>query len=645
MERAARNLISLALLAALASASGHADVRLANISTRGEVGTGHDVLIGGFVVQGSVPLTIVLRAIGPSIDERFTLSPERLADPHLELFSSAGDAIASNDNWMDDASSGDIPVELQPTHAAESALLVTLPPGAYTAIVSGVGGATGIGLVEVFEVGGSDLSRLINLSSRVRVGSGDSVAIGGLIVSGDDAPRTYLVRARSTSVGAGALAPETLLPNPRLELFRGEALIGVNDDWRSDAAAGQIPATHVPGFDEEAALLVTLEAGAYTGVVSGVDGGEGIAIVEVFEVTEDLVDLDVSPALPLHTLNVPERFGLSVFARVTNARQMARAANGTIYVGSFAAGRVVAIQDRDFDGRADAHHTIDTGLDNPTGVAWRDGDLFVAAVSRILRYRDIDNRLTDPPPPEVVTDALPTDAHHGWKVLGFGPDGLLYTNVGAPCNVCLRDEIYATIVRLDVDQPGTPEVQIVASGVRNSVGFDWHPTTGELWFTDNGRDWLGDHAPPDELNRLASPGEHFGFPFVHGDGALDPSFGAGIDPADYTPPALALGPHVAALGMAFYSGYALPVAYRNQAFIAEHGSWNRTASAGHIGYRLSFARELGSGQLGYETFIDGWLGADDEAWGRPSDIITMPDGSLLVADDRADAIYRITYHR
>ena len=619
-----------------------ADTRLSNISTRGVVGTDDNVMIGGFVIRGALPVKVVVRGVGPSIPSGFVAPDEQLGNPRLDLFSSAGEIIARNDNWQDDPAAAQIPPQLQPLHPDESAVTLALPPGAYTAIVSGVGGTTGVGLVEVFELTPAGETRFINISTRARVETGDRVAIGGLIVSGNT-PRSYVLRARAGSIPATAVAPGDLLADPVLQLFRDTTLIDENDDWENHPDAAAIPSIYRPQRPEEAAILVTLDPGSYTGIVSGADGGQGIAIVEVFEVTVDLADLSPGADLPLESLTLPSGFHIGLFARVTNPRQMAHGADGTIYVGSFEAGAVHAVQDLDFDGRAEAIHTIDTGLDNPTGVAWRDGDLFVAAVHRILRYPNIDARLTNPPEPEIVTASLPHDAHHGWKVLGFGPDGLLYTNVGAPCNVCERDAIYATIVRLDADASGTPPVTIVASGVRNTVGFDWHPGTGQLWFTDNGRDWLGDFMPPDELNRVSALGEHFGFPHINGNAMLDPDFGSGHNPDSYTAPELELGPHVAALGMAFYSGFAFPGAYVNQMFIAEHGSWNRSQTAGHTGYRITLAREQSPGKLVYETFIEGWLGANNEVWGRPADVITMPDGSLLIADDRADALYRVTF--
>lgn len=632
----------LLVVALVWSATTHAEARLTNLSTRGVVGSGDDVLIGGFVIRGPAPVQVVVRGVGPGIPAELVAIRDQLADPLLELYSSAGEIISHNDNWQDLPTSAQIPLHLRPVHPAEAAVIVTLPPGAYTAIVSGAGGTTGVGLVEVFEVAAAGETRFINLSTRARVETGDRVTIGGLIVSGTS-PRSYVLRARAGSIPATAVAPGDLLPDPVIQLFRGASLIDHNDNWEVHPDAANIPTAFRPERSEEAAIFVTLDPGIYTGIVSGAGDGQGIAIVEVFEVTTDLPDLSAGEPLPLDTLALPAGFRLELFARVENARQMARAANGTIYVGSFAAGHVMAVQDLDFDGRADAIRTVDTGLDNPTGVAWRDGDLFVAAVHQILRYPDIDTRLANPPEPELVTASLPTDAHHGWKVLGFGPDGLLYTNVGAPCNVCERDAIYATIVRLDVDAADDPPVTIVASGVRNTVGFDWHPGTGELWFTDNGRDWLGDYLPPDELNRVSAPGEHFGFPYINGSAMQDPNFGGGHSPANYTAPQLELGPHVAALGMAFYSGYAFPGRYNHQVFIAEHGSWNRSQTAGHSGYRITLARESAPGTLVYETFIDGWLQSNNEAWGRPADVITLPDGSLLVADDHAGAIYRITH--
>nr|WP_275983146.1 PQQ-dependent sugar dehydrogenase [Propionivibrio soli] len=273
----------------------------------------------------------------------------------------------------------------------------------------------------------------------------------------------------------------------------------------------------------------------------------------------------------------------------------------------------------------------------PSGVAYRDGRLYVGAVNRILRYDDIDNRLDDPPQPVVVTDKLPSETHHGWKFIAFGPDGKLYVPVGAPCNICEPEkDVYASLLRMNADGS---DLQVFAHGIRNTVGFDWQPQTGALWFTENGRDMLGDDVPPDELNRASRAGQHFGYPYCHGGDIADPQFGDKRRCDAFEPPARKLGPHVAALGMRFYTGRMFPAEYRNQIFIAEHGSWNR---AQKIGYRISLVRVQGDKAVAYETFASGWLDGQS-VWGRPSDVLVLPDGSLLVADDYADVIYRISY--
>ena len=343
-------------------------------------------------------------------------------------------------------------------------------------------------------------------------------------------------------------------------------------------------------------------------------------------------------AAEMNEITLPPGFRITVFAAdVPNARQMALGPGGIVFVGSRSEGKVYAVVDRDGDHRADEVHVLASGLDMPSGIAVRDGDLYVAAVGRILRFRDVARDLRHPPPPEVVTDAYPSDRHHGWKFIAFGPDGRLYVPVGAPCNVCTPPgPLHASITRLDL-AGGRPEV--VARGVRNSVGFDFEPGTGTLWFTDNGRDWLGDEQPPDELNRLTRVGEHFGFPYCHGDGLRDPEHNAGRACAQFTAPARALGPHVAALGMRFYTGRLFPERYRGGIFIAEHGSWNRSTP---VGYRVTFVKIEGGRAVSYEPFAQGWLKGSTAA-GRPADVLVMQDGSLLVADDKAGRIYRITY--
>ncbi len=344
-----------------------------------------------------------------------------------------------------------------------------------------------------------------------------------------------------------------------------------------------------------------------------------------------------SAGLRLDLIKLPPGFEIAVFAAgVDNARQLARGPGGTIFAGSRRAGKVHALVDEDGDFKADRHFVIAENLTMPSGIAFRDGALYVAAVNRVLRYDDIEARLADPPEPVVVSAAFPSDAHHGWKYIKFGPDGKLYVPVGAPCNIC-NEPGYMAIKRMNPDGSGLEDF---ALGVRNSVGFDWHPASGELWFTDNGRDFLGDDVPPCELNHAPHQGMHFGYPFCHGADIRDPEYGQDAQCSTYTPPAQPLGPHVAPLGMIFYRGTQFPAEYRNQIFIAEHGSWNRSEK---IGYRLTLVRLDDAGQARrYETFADGWLQGQSE-WGRPVDLFELPDGSVLVSDDSASTIYRISY--
>jgi glucose/arabinose dehydrogenase len=343
--------------------------------------------------------------------------------------------------------------------------------------------------------------------------------------------------------------------------------------------------------------------------------------------------------LPLDTITLPPGFAIDIYANnVPNARSMALGPNNTVFVGT-RQGTVYAVVNRDGDPQADEVITIAQGLQSPNGVAFRDGALYVAEISRVLRYDNIAARLTNPPEPVVVNDTLPQDRHHGWKFMRFGPDGQIYVPVGAPCNVCEKsDPRYASILRMQPDGSG---LEVFAQGVRNTVGFDWHPQTQELWFTDNGRDMLGDDIPPDELNHAPRPGLHFGFPSCHGKDIVDPEFGARRACAETVPPVAALGPHVAALGMRFYTGTMFPPEYQQQIFIAEHGSWNRSTP---IGYRVMRVRLEGNRAVEYTVFAEGWL-QDGRAWGRPVDVLVMPDGALLVSDDHAGAMYRISFRR
>jgi glucose/arabinose dehydrogenase len=337
-------------------------------------------------------------------------------------------------------------------------------------------------------------------------------------------------------------------------------------------------------------------------------------------------------------IRMPEGFRFEAFARgVPNARSLAMADDGTVFVGSRTAGKVYAIPDRDRDGRGDEVIVLASGLREPNGVAFRDGALYVAEARRVVRYDGILAQLRNAPAPVVVRGDFPAQDEHSWKFMAFGPDGKLYVPVGAPCNVCARaDRRFAAISRMNADGTG---FEVLARGVRNTVGFDWHPETQELWFTDNGRDWVGDDGPPDELNRAPRAGMHFGFPHCHGRRTVDPDHGRAEGCAGFAPPERELGAHVAALGMRFYTGTMFPERYRGGIFIAEHGSWNRTTP---VGYRVSFV-PLHEGRAdGYEAFATGFQ-RGPQAWGRPVDVLVAPDGALLVSDDRAGAVWRISY--
>ncbi len=345
-----------------------------------------------------------------------------------------------------------------------------------------------------------------------------------------------------------------------------------------------------------------------------------------------------APDVSLQKIQLPDGFSIRIYAaELPDARSLARGDSGTVFVGTRVRGRVYAAVDRDGDHKVDEVFTLLEGLYMPNGVAIRDGSLFVAETNRVLRYDDIEENLSSPPDPVVVVDGLPRDRHHGWKFIRFGPDGRLYIPIGAPCNICdPEDPRYAAISRVATDGSG---FEVFANGVRNTVGFDWHPADDVLWFTDNGRDWLGDDTPPEELNRAAEAGLHFGYPYCHGTNLPDPEFGKDKDCGDYTPPALELSPHAAALGMRFYTGGMFPEKYRNHLLIAEHGSWNRKDP---IGYRLTFVRIENGKASPFEIFAEGWL-QEGKAWGRPVDIEVMPDGALLVSDDLAGVLYRISY--
>ena len=341
---------------------------------------------------------------------------------------------------------------------------------------------------------------------------------------------------------------------------------------------------------------------------------------------------------PLGRIKLPPGFEIGVFAAgIPGARSLALGENRILFVGTLG-DKVYALR---YEGpKVLATALVASGLNRPNGVAFRDGALYVAEISRVLRFDDIEKQLAAGTPPRsvVVTDRYPRETHHGLKFIRFGPDGRLYVPVGAPCNICEPDPSrYALISRIRTDGSG---YEIFASGIRNSVGFDWDPRTKELWFTDNGRDWLGDDLPSDELNHAPRAGMHFGYPYCHQGDTADPEFGKKRSCAEFAPPAVKLGPHVAALGMRFYTGTSFPAEYRDNIFVAEHGSWNRSKK---IGYRIARVVVEGGRIARHEPFAEGWLESDQSVSGRPVDLEVLPDGSLLVSDDTAGVIYRIAY--
>ena len=346
--------------------------------------------------------------------------------------------------------------------------------------------------------------------------------------------------------------------------------------------------------------------------------------------------LAVLPSFALASISdvvLPPGFIVEEYADVPKARSLALGDKGTLFV-SNRKGRSVYAVVENADGSTRTIELL-SGMSTPNGIAFHDGDLFVAQIDRVLRYADIEANLDAVPEAEVLDVDLPSDRHHGWRYIGFGPDDKLYISIGAPCNVCDKAG-YAQIIRMNADGSGR---ETFASGIRNSVGFTWHPTTDELWFTDNGRDMMGDDTPPCELNHAPREGLHFGFPYCHGGDILDPQFGNGRECENYRPPVQNLGPHVAPLGVKFYTGDMFPSEYRNQVFIAEHGSWNRSKK---IGYRVTLVRLDGNRAVSYEPFAYGWLQGQSVS-GRPVDLLVKEDGSLLVSDDLAGKIYRISY--
>ena len=339
----------------------------------------------------------------------------------------------------------------------------------------------------------------------------------------------------------------------------------------------------------------------------------------------------------LENVRLPTGFKLEVYSdQVPGARSMALGQRGTLFVGTRArGGKVYAVSGTPGAPAKPTVRIVADNLNTPNGVAFRDGALYVAEINRLLRFDGIEASLDAMPKPKVVRDDLPKDGHHGWRYIAFGPDGKLYFPIGAPCNVC-NEPKYAVITRMNADGSGQ---EVFARGVRNTVGFTWHPTTGQLWFTDNGRDWLGEDAPPCELNVATRAGLDFGFPYCHGRDIKDPEFGQLGECSKITPPVQQLGAHVAPLGVKFYTGQKFPAEYRGDVFIAEHGSWNRKEKNG---YRITRVKVDGTRAVKYEPFATGFNRGDD-VFGRPVDLLVLEDGSLLFSDDTSDAIYRISY--
>jgi glucose/arabinose dehydrogenase len=371
------------------------------------------------------------------------------------------------------------------------------------------------------------------------------------------------------------------------------------------------------------------------------DQKESAPVSEVSNDGSQAAITEYSKTLPLDKIKLPDGFKIDVFAEVENARSLAMSPSGVVYIGNRNGDKVYAVKDTDGDNKADKKWVIASSLTMPNGVAFKDGNLYVAEATRILKFTDIESKLSNPGKGEVINDSYPQQDGHGWKYIAFGPDGKLYVPVGAPCNICERKEdIYASITRINADGS---DREVFASGVRNTVGFTWHPETKQLWFTDNGRDLMGDDVPNCELNVAPKSGMHFGYPYCHEGSVKDPQFGSKRPCSDFTPPVEKLGPHVAPLGLKFYTGSMFPESYRNQLIIARHGSWNRSKKTG---YDLMLVKLQANKSAGKEVFATGWLNHETQKeWGRPVDVLTLPDGSMLVSDDHANVIYRITYSK
>ncbi|HJO96867.1 MAG: PQQ-dependent sugar dehydrogenase [Rhodospirillales bacterium] len=342
----------------------------------------------------------------------------------------------------------------------------------------------------------------------------------------------------------------------------------------------------------------------------------------------------------LAKVKLPPGLHIEVYAEVPGARSMAVAEPlGAVFVGTRGS-RVFAVLDRDGDHKADKVVTVLSGQKVANGIAWKDGALYVAEQHRITRHAAPSIEAIGKGPPRVLFDGLPDKGWHGWRYAAFGPDGMLYVTVGSPCNVCSVQGLEGTILRLD---PTDAKAEVFARGIRNSVGMDFQPATDELYFTDNGADNMGDDVPPDELNHAPRAGLHFGFPYYGGGDAATTFLKGGGPPTPVRMPVVRFGAHVAALGIHFYRGSMLPADYRGDALVAHHGSWNRTVPDGYRIARVRFDKD--GRATGWEPFAEGPLESSASAWARPVDVAELGDGSLLVSDDRAGVLYRITYER
>jgi glucose/arabinose dehydrogenase len=343
--------------------------------------------------------------------------------------------------------------------------------------------------------------------------------------------------------------------------------------------------------------------------------------------------------IPIDKLKVPKGFKVEIWATgIPGGRAMARGDKGKIYVGTRIIGRVYEVTDE--GGKRTSRIVIDK-LTQPAGVAFADGSLYVFAIDKVLRFDGIEDNPGVQPVDLTDKFNLPPEQHHNWKYIRFGPDKKLYVPFGAPCNICEPPEQYGQIRRYNPDGSG---MEVLARGIRNSVGFDFHPKTGELWFTDHGRDWMGDDGPQDELNRISKPGLFFGFPYCHAQGIPDRDIKKADPCKGVTKPVTLMGPHAASMGVLFYTGSMFPAAYKDTIFVARKGSWNRTKP---FGFDVVNVRVSADGKNARVTpFMTGFQNPKAtkyEFWGRPAYLLQMPDGALLVSDEQMGAIYRVSY--